>query len=451
MDRRALLLAGGAAAAAPALSWAQEAGGPDLLAAPDLKTLTRNAYIFTLPAFEVGRTRDKAFAAGARANHFTHMRQLAGPADRAVTTPNADTLYSTAFLDLRQGPVTLTVPETGRRYFSLALMDGWTNNFHIAGTRTDGGRAARIVLATARQAAALRPQEGVRVVTAPTQWVWALGRTGVTGPGDLAAAHAVQDGITAKGAAGPPPPPAPPRDAPAAALIGGAVPFLSDVGLLDSDMGALMRVAMAAQRLGLSPAAAGDPARVAEAQAGVDEAKALLRAGIAMGARPVNGWTYPKADLGDYGTDYVYRAAVAIAGLAALPPVEAMYMWAAGDGAAGAPPQTFDGARAWRLDLPSMPVDGFWSLSLYERTPEGSFFFVDTPLARPAIGDRTPGLQRRADGGCTLYIGSADPGPERRANWLPAPAGRFALVMRAYLPRPELRDGRYRLPPVVAA
>ncbi len=452
MDRRSILLAGGAAALAPALARAQsDVGAPDLLAAPDLKTLTRNAYIFTLPAFEVGRTRDRAFAAGAQANRFTHMRRLAAAGDRMVTTPNADTLYSTAFLDLRQGPVSLSVPETGRRYVSLALIDGWTNNFHIAGTRVDGGRAARLTVATAQQAAALKPADGTQVVVSPTRWVWALGRTLVDGPADLDAAHAVQDGITAEGAAGPPPPPAPPRDASAAALIGGAVPFLSDVGLLDADMGALMRVGMAAQRLGLSTAAAADPARVAEAQAGVDDAKALLRAGIAAGGRPVNGWTYPRPNLGDFGTDYLYRAAVALGGLATLPTAEAMYMTAAGDGAAGAPPFTFDGARAWRLDLPALPIDGFWSLTLYERTPEGALFFADNPLRRYAVGDRTPGLRRTADGGCSLLIGAADPGGERRANWLPAPAGRFTLILRAYLPRAELRDGRFRLPPVTAA
>jgi hypothetical protein len=223
------------------------------------------------------------------------------------------------------------------------------------------------------------------------------------------------------------------------------------VGLLDADTATLMRTAMAAQRLGLSPAAAQDPAKMAEAQAGIEEARAMLRAGLAAGVRPVNGWTYPRPNLGDFGTDYLYRAAVAVGGLAALPPVEAMYMTAAGDGAPGAPPLTFDGARAWRLDLPPLPVDAFWSLTLYERTPEGALFFFDNPQRRYGLGDRTPGLRRDAAGGCSLLIGAADPGEARRANWLPAPAGRFTLVMRAYLPRADLRDGRFRLPPVTPA
>lgn len=452
LDRRGVLLAGGAAVlAASAPARAQEGAGLDVAVSPDLKTLVRNGYIYALPAMEIARTRDRAFAAGAAANRFTPMRRLAGPADRAVTTPNNDTIYSSAFLDLRRGPVTLTAPETGRRYASLALMDGWSNNVHISGTRTDGGRAVRLVVATRGQAAALTPEAGTQVVVSPTRWMWALSRVLVDGPADLDAAHRIQDAITASGEPGPTPPtPAPPRDAPAAALIAGAAAVIAEVGVLDGDTPALMRIAMAAQRLGLSQDAGGDPARVAEAQAGVDEARALLRAGISA-QKPVGGWTYPKPDLGDFGTDYPYRAAVAVAGLAALPPVEAMYMWAAGDGAAGAPPLTFDGRRAWRLDLPPVPVDAFWSLSLYERTPEGGFYFVENPLARYAIGDRTPGLKRDAGGGCTLYAGHTDPGEALRSNWLPAPAGPFALVMRAYLPRPEMLDGRFRLPPVVAA
>ena len=65
--------------------------------------------------------------------------------------------------------------------------------------------------------------------------------------------------------------------------------------------------------------------------------------------------------------------------------------------------------------------------------------------------DRTPGLARNPDGSLDIWIGAASPGPERESNWLPAPEGPFALFMRAYLPRPELLDGRWRLPPVEPA
>jgi hypothetical protein len=97
------------------------------------------------------------------------------------------------------------------------------------------------------------------------------------------------------------------------------------------------------------------------------------------------------------------------------------------------------------------PVDAFWSLTMYEATPEGQFFLVENPLGRYSIGDRTPGLARGADGSLEIWIARSDPGGARSANWLPAPAsGPFTLSFRAYLPRPELLDGRYRLPAIVA-
>jgi predicted N-acyltransferase len=93
-----------------------------------------------------------------------------------------------------------------------------------------------------------------------------------------------------------------------------------------------------------------------------------------------------------------------------------------------------------------LPVNSFWSLSLYEATPEGQFYFTDNPLNRYAIGDRTAGLTHNADGSLDIWIGNVSPGLERETNWLPAPAGPFALFLRAYLPRTELLTGSYRVP-----
>ena len=118
------------------------------------------------------------------------------------------------------------------------------------------------------------------------------------------------------------------------------------------------------------------------------------------------------------------------------------------------PDHLYDGTKAWRLHFPAgqpIPVDSFWSLSLYEATPEGQFFFADNPLNRYAIGDRTPGLVANDDGSLDIWIGHENPGPEQAPNWLPAPAGPFALFMRCYLPKPELLEGSYRLPPVAPA
>ena len=69
------------------------------------------------------------------------------------------------------------------------------------------------------------------------------------------------------------------------------------------------------------------------------------------------------------------------------------------------------------------------------------------PINRYAIGDRTPGLKTNGDGSLDIWIGHANPGPERESNWLPAPAGPFTMTLRAYLPKPEVLNGSYRLPP----
>ena len=85
-----------------------------------------------------------------------------------------------------------------------------------------------------------------------------------------------------------------------------------------------------------------------------------------------------------------------------------------------------------------MPVDGFWSLTMYEATPEGQFFLTANTIGRYAIGDRTPALRREENGALTLWIGRKNPRGDKTANWLPAPAiGPFMLLLRAYLPSPR--------------
>ena len=94
------------------------------------------------------------------------------------------------------------------------------------------------------------------------------------------------------------------------------------------------------------------------------------------------------------------------------------------------------------------PARAFWSLAMYEVTPEGHAFFTDNPLGRYSIGDRTRGLATNADGSLEIHLQHARPEPAQEANWLPAPAGPMRLVLRAYEPDEALLDGRFRLPAV---
>ena len=424
MNRRQLFLSAGALGLVGAGGFAVAQGFQISTAA--------EAWLYALPLIEMATTRARTLKApGAAINKLTHNRDLSTHASRWVTTPNNDTLYSIAFLDLSQGPATLTVPATGARYWSAAIMDMFTNNNAVLGLRTVGGEGGTFTLVGPG-----RPSKGPNPVRIATPHAWLLIRTLVVDDADLPAAHKIQDGFVLTGPKTVAPPAYAERDASAADYFDTARKLLAADPAPAVDQKLLRKTAAF---LGAGPFDAG------AAEAGAKQAQMITR--FAKGRQVfTDGWAYPRANLGDYGQDYIYRAVVALAGLGALPVAEAMYMKAAGDDGAG----LFNGDGLYRLSLPAeMPLDGFWSLSMYEATPDGQFFFTDNPLNRYAIGDRTAGLKREADGSLNLWIGRTDPGGERSANWLPAPkSGPFAMYLRTYLPRAELLDGRFRFKPV---
>ena len=405
-----------------------------------LMAAAREAWLYVLPLIELANTRAGQGALAAAPNAFSHLRNLADHRMRAVTTPNNDTLYSSAQIDLRDGPVTLTLPAAGERYLSVALMDAYTNNFAVLGTRTTGEEGGRFQLVGPADAV-----EGADVIRAPTPYVWALGRVLVDGPDDLDAARAVQGGLSIQGPARPPWQPAVHRRAPWREYFAAASRLLAENPPPVTDRALLARIAP----LGLGSSTFHSDRFDADEAAAIEDGVALAQRDVrggGIGATIIDGWMYPEPELGDFGQAYQYRAMVAVAGLAALPPAEAMYMRAIG-------PEhgLFDGTKEWTLTFAAggwPPVDSFWSLTLYEATPEGQFFFTDNPIRRYAIGDRTPGLTPEPDGSLRLRIGNTRPDDDQLGNWLPSPAGPFALFMRAYLPRRALLSGRYRLPPV---
>ncbi len=422
MNRRELLVMASALGFAPSL--ARAAGDP---------TAARDAYLYALPLIEVATTRARLMKApGAAINKLSHTRTLSDDKARWVTTPNNDTLYSSAFLDLTKGPVTLTIPALGQRYYSVAVMDMFTNNNVVLGTRTIGGQGGTFTLVGPGQAST-----GPNPTRIATPHAWLLVRTLVNGEADLDAAHKAQDGFSLKGPAGGPVPAYANRDAKPAEVFAAARALLASDPAPPTDLKIRARTAAF---LGAGPF------DEAAAAAGIDQAKAI--AVFAKGRQTfVGGWSYPRASLGDFGQDYLYRGIVALQGLGALPVAEAMYMKAAGDDGTG----VFNGDGLYRLTLPAqLPLDGFWSLSMYEATADGQFFFTDNPIKRYTIGDRTAGLKRNADGTLDLWIGRTDPGGDKSANWLPAPkSGPFALYLRTYLPRAELLGGSFRFPAVV--
>lgn len=412
-----------------------------------LSRLAMRAYLYTVPLVIMEMTRKRRLKNGA--NRFDHARKLLNHRSRFVTTPNNDTLYSDAWLDLSRGPVTITVPPTGERYFSLAFMDMYTNNFTILGTRTSGGNGGIYTIVGPEGAA---PNGMKNTVRAPTPRVWALARILVDGEADLPAARAVQDGLFVHDGAHPDdvaPGEPTPRDADwkhylAAAnrLLRRERPPVTDGRMLEE---------IAPLNIGPDQNFDADAFSLEEARAisaGVEAAQDYLVKIQGSRGKVTRGWTYPHHRNGDFGEHYPLRAVVAVGGLGALPEEEAVYMRADGDQEGG----LFDGNGDYVLhfDADQMPpLDSFWSLTLYEAMDDGQYFFADTPLQRYAIGDRSPGLAFNDDGSLDIWIGASNPGGAKESNWLPSPAARFALIFRGYIPRASLLAGEYRLPPVV--
>jgi hypothetical protein len=387
-------------------------------------------------------TQPRAEGEGLRFNRLTHRRTLSDHTHRVVTAPNNDTLYSSAFLDLAGGPVLLTAPDAGARYFCIALMDLFTDNFFYVGTRATGGRGGRFVIAGPGWRG--RAPEGAEIVRASTNDVWLLARTLVDGPEDLAAAHALQDQIAIS------------ADHQARAIIappgedGDPVTLLA----LGNEMLARsvpqrghVRRARSFSAQGVGEGAIGFQSLAPDLQAHWRETAAQAPARYARlmnDAGIVDGWALPPRALGDFGADDALRAAVARTGLAALGREEAMYFSCVSD-SAGAP---LSGAGEYVMTLPAnVPVNAFWSLTMYQAEADGRFFFVDNPIRRYSIGDRTRDLVRGADG--SIAVTFSHKPPSRGGNWLPAPQGPWRASFRAYLPQMEMLSGRWTPPPLV--
>jgi hypothetical protein len=159
----------------------------------------------------------------------------------------------------------------------------------------------------------------------------------------------------------------------------------------------------------------------------------------------VNGWQFARELMGNYGTSYLRRAYIALIGLGANVPEDAVYPMSNVDSEG----QPYNGSQRYVLhfdkgELP--PTRGFWSLSMYD----DEMYFVDNPIRRYAIGDRDK-LQFNKDGSLDIYIQHASPGKVKESNWLPAPEGDFDLVLRAYWPMLEVLAGGWNPPAVKRA
>ena len=413
------------------------------------------AYAFTFPYYEMARTRHLGTAVPqnpqqGRVNILGHRRTLSDHRARAVTTPNNDTLYSSAWLDLSAGPLELSIPRIAARYWSVQFMAITTSTAAIVGSRNAGEGDIRLWITHADDT---RPAPaGTRRVSLPTRDAWMLVRIVVDGQQDLPAVRALQDGMQLRSVeAGS----LSPVKAVSAPVMGVPVQGNNYLALVN-EMLARNPVPAHEQsllagwsRFGIGLGGATDEQAAAlTLQLPALSQSLRLTPGLFGGGKTVQRWSYPDAAIGVFGTNYALRAGVALSGLGALPPEEAIYLGRTQDDQG----QNLEGTRSYRLRIPAqgIPTLAFWSLSMYQVEPDGRQFFVDNPINRYAVGDRTRGLAKNADGSVDILIQHAPPANNAlQGNWLPAPQGLFRLSLRAYLPTPELARGEAQLPTLV--
>jgi len=394
--------------------------------------LGAEGFTFGYPLVLMDLTRAGSEASVGPPNQLKRLRAFPDAGFKEVVRPNVDTLYTSAFIDMAQGPFVFELPAQAQRYELMPFMDGWTNVFAAPGTRTLGTRGGRFLLAGPLWAGTV--PDGLSLLRAPTRMVWLIGRTQTNGAADYATVHRLQDGIRlrtlADWQAGIDPPPA---DW-AAAATRPAPPAPADAPMLAK-----------LARIGVAPGQppAWGPLERAAVSLGRRIAERRVQRELAQPRDLVNGWSTPPAMLGDYGTHYNIRAVVAMVGLGANLPADATYPNARVD-ADGRP---LHGSQRYRLhfapgQLP--PVRAFWSLTAYGVDD----FLIANPLKRHALGDRDP-LAFNADGSLDLWVQAEPPAADKRANWLPVKPGEpFLLNARLYWPRPEALDGRWHMPPL---
>jgi hypothetical protein len=434
-----------------------------------------DAYIYGYPLVTMEMTRrvmtnvEKPEGTHAPMGQFVRMREYPTAAYRDVTAPNADTLYTTAWVDVGKEPWVLSLPDANGRYYLFPMLDGWTDVFQVPGKRTTGTNAQTYAITGPGWKGKL--PAGVKEYKSPTAIVWLLGRIYCTGtPEDYAAVHKLQDEISIVPLSSygkpytPPPGKVDPsidkktavRDQVNALSVDDYFTLLARLMKDNPPAGADAPMIKKMARMGIVPGKPFDGSKLGPlAREAFDmvpkiaQEKIMLwmKEGILAGDMKLeNGWVFT-TKTGIYGVNYIQRALITAIGLGANRPQDAVYPTSEGPSIFS----SYTGAKKYVMHFPKgelPPADGFWSLTMYDK----DYFFVPNPLNRQSISARQD-LKPNADGSVDLYIQNESPGPDKESNWLPAPKDKFILMLRLYWPKekaPSIIDGSWKIPQVKA-
>ncbi|MFN3150346.1 DUF1254 domain-containing protein [Bremerella sp.] len=434
------------------------------------KSIATEAYIFGYPLVTMEITRRvmtnvvEPKDTHAPMGQFARLREYPNAEFHDVTAPNADTLYTVAWIDVAKEPWVLSLPDANDRYYLFPMLDGWTDVFEVPGKRTTGTRSQTYAITGPGWEGKL--PEGVMQYKSPTSIVWLLGRIYCTGTKeDYAAVHRLQNEISvvplsSYGKSYTPPAgkvdPSIDMKTPVREQVNAMTTatyfnllasLMKDNPPLEADAPMVKKMAS----LGIVPGEpfAFDklPPNVRDALNDVPETAFKKIIGHYDDAgKDINGWLFT-TKTGLYGTDYMQRAFITAIGLGANRPQDAVYPTSTND----AKGEVYDGKKKYVMHFPkgqTPPVDGFWSLTMYN----DKYFFYGNELNRYTLSARNS-LKKNKDGSVDLYIQHDNPGPEKESNWLPCPEDKFILMLRLYWPseeNPSILDGTWK-PPAVAA
>jgi hypothetical protein len=433
----------------------------------EVRAIAKEAYLYGYPMVDAYRVMYTYFSDTenpefkAPWNHIRNIPRVFTPDDKAIVSPNSDTPYSMAGLDLRAEPVVLTVPPIDpKRYFSVQLIDAYTFNFDYIGSRTTGNGGGNFLVAGPGWKGKV-PKGIEKVFHSETYLVFATYRTQLFNPEDIDNVKKVQDGYKIQALS---------------TFLGQPAPTVSTEDFMkpisaEGEKSSLEFFNVLSFVLNFCPTDSSEKElmeRFAKIGVGAKKNIDINALSPEMKQAYVDGiadaWqefhTFEKTDLagnkvtsGDiFGTraylknNYLYRFSAAILGLYGNSKEEAMYPFYRTDSKG----EKLNASKYnYTLTFPkakSSPVHAFWSLTMYG-LPES--LLVANPINRYLINSpMLPDLKRNADDSITIYIQANSPGADKESNWLPAPNGPFWVALRLYWPAQTALDGDWKQPPL---
>jgi hypothetical protein len=424
----------------------------------DLSAIAEEAYLYGFPMLVGYAVLYKYFLDPDSGQYKGPINQVQNearvftPKDTGISTPNSDTPYSMAFLDLRAEPMVLCVPEIEKkRYYDVQLVDLYSDNYGYMGSRNTGNGAG-CYLVSGPDWEGEEPKGIAKSFRSETQFTLVVYRTQLFDPADMDNVKKVQAGYRieplSRFLGQPAPAAAPAVDWPEfeqAALtsrfpeyLDFLLQFCPPVGTAEVEKPLREKLAKIGIGAGKKTAHGDLPADAQAAiGAGVKAAFAKIAKTAESVGTEVNGWQIGSAagSREFYDGDWALRAAAAKLGIYGNSEAEAVYPFTRHD----ANGIVLDGSKhGYQMTFPAgqlPPVNAFWSITMYDGRTQ---LLIDNPINRYLINSpMLPGLQKNPDGSLTIYVQKDSPGKDKESNWLPAPDGPMFVVMRLYWPKTE--------------